>query len=50
MLDPIARHAAWIIDLAAINAGIDRSRIPAPVRQLGAKRQRPTRRAPRWEQ
>ena len=50
MLDPIARHAAWIIDLAAINADIDRSGIPAPVRHLGAKRQRPTKRAPWWEE
>ncbi len=50
MLDPIARHAAWIMDLAAINADIDRSGIPAPMRRPGSKRQRPTKRGPWWEE
>ena len=50
MLNPIARHAAWIIDLAAINANIDRSGIPAPMRRPGSKRQHPIKRAPWWEE
>ena len=50
MLDPIARHAAWIIDLAANNADIDRGGIPAPMRRPGSKRQRATKRAPGWEE
>jgi len=50
MLDPLARQAAWIIDLAAINAEIGLSGIPAPARRPASKRQRPTKRAPWWEE
>jgi len=50
MFDPIASHVAWIIDLAAINADIDRSGLPAPLLRPASKRQRPTKRAPWWEE
>lgn len=50
MLDPLARHAAWMIELAAINAEIDLSDIPAPARRPTSKRQRRTKRAPWWEE
>ncbi|MBJ6123603.1 hypothetical protein [Sphingomonas mollis] len=50
MLDPLARHAAWMIDLAAINAEIDLSGIPAPAQRPTLKRQRITKRATWWEE
>lgn len=50
MLDSLARHAAWIIDLAAMNDEIGLSGIPAPTRRPASKRQRPTKRAPWWEE
>ena len=46
MLDSLARHAAWIIDLAAINAEISLGNIPAPAKRPALKRQRPTKRTP----
>lgn len=50
MLDPNARHAAWIIDLAAINEEIGLSGIPAPAERPASKRQRRPKRAPWWEE
>ena len=50
MLDPLARHAAWMIDLLATNAEIDLSGIPAPARRATLKRQRTTKREPWWEE
>ena len=50
MLDSLARHAAWIIDLAAINDELGLSGIPAPARRPAPKRQRRTKRPPWWEE
>ena len=50
MLDSLARHAAWIIDLAAINDEIGLSGIPAPARRPASKRQRRPEREPWWEE
>lgn len=50
MLDSLVRHAAWIVDLAAINEEIGLSGIPAPARRPASKRQRPIKRAPWWEE
>ena len=50
MLNSLARDAAWIIDLAAIDDEIGLSGVPAPARRPASKRQRRSKRAPWWEE
>ena len=50
MRDPITRHTAWIIDLAAIITQLERNGVPVPTQQTGALRKRAHKPAPWWEE